>query len=227
MRVRLIQAALATALLSLPISSRAGRKAKAPASALPAGTNFPSVAREVVDLYPGTDSAFATPMVKLSWHASDNAVRYQVQMAFDGDFKNLVLDRTGSELSTVAGPLRPAHYFWRVGAVDKRGARSQWSNTNEMEIRAGDAAGQATLHWRPAAWTAARFVVKIYRDKSLSGAPIQQTTTGDAFWTTGPIPKGVYWWRVETFDDDGTKLDLSRVWTFTVHEGGIVEYEID
>jgi hypothetical protein len=41
------------------------------------------------------------------------------------------------------------------------------------------------------------------------------------------LPKGVYYWRVETFDEDGKRLDLSAPWTFSVREGGIVDYEVN
>ncbi|HVO30078.1 MAG TPA: hypothetical protein VMV18_05055 [bacterium] len=181
-------------------------------------------AKTVIDLYPGPDSHFASSSVKLSWHAAERAERYRVQVATDGAFQSVTLDRTGSGLDVTASGLRPGHYFWRVASLDHWGTPAEWSTVNDFEIRPANALGEAKLNWRPSTSIGVKYQVEVARDAKFSGV-VATGRTENAFFTPQPLPHGRYYWRVTTFDGDGKKLEVSATKTFDVAEGGIVTYQ--
>jgi len=224
MRLRLFRAASVLALAAVPGFAHAARKPLPPAvDATGAPIDPISAAEVVIDLYPATDSIL-TSAPKLSWHATERAKRYRVQLAGDGDFRSVVLDRTTTDLSVAAGSLRPGRYFWRVQAVDAVGVASAWSTTNDFEMRFPGELGKATLHWRPPPFGALKFVVRIAHDPKLTSI-VAEKTTENAFLVTDPLQHGKYYWRVDSLDETGAKVESTPVKAFTVGEGGVVSYE--
>lgn len=181
-------------------------------------------AKTVIDLYPGPDSDFSTSSLKLSWHAAERAERYRVQVARDGAFRDVMLDRTASGLDVTATGLRPGHYFWRVASLDHWGTPSDWSTVNDFEIHPANALGAVKLHWRPSTSVGVKYQVDVARDAKFSGI-VATGKTENAFYAPSPLPHGRYYWRVTVFDGDGKKLEVFATKTFDVAEGGIVSYQ--
>lgn len=219
-RVAFCAALLPSVALARPRSPAAS---SVPAAVADENGKIWSAAEVVIDLYPATDSVFATNSLRLSWHESENARRYRVQLAADGDFRQVLVDRTTADREVATGLLRPGRYFWRVAAIDARGAPADWSTVSDFEIRAGSTAA-VTLHWRPPTFDAARFSVRVARDAAMKDLAFEKTTE-NAFFVTDPLPRGRYFWRVDTLDVDGKKLESTPVKSFTVGDGGIVVHE--
>jgi hypothetical protein len=69
---------------------------------------------------------------QFTWSPVESAVRYHLELAADGEFKQLVdetwVSGTDAELISLSiDSLQPGTYFWRVAAVDADGYESAWS----------------------------------------------------------------------------------------------------
>jgi hypothetical protein len=72
--------------------------------------------------------------VELKWSASPQAERYQIQLAFDEDFIDLVteLDLNNALSYQTTGLLAETTYFWRVRAFNSEGS-SEWSSVRNFK----------------------------------------------------------------------------------------------
>ncbi|MFI5253526.1 MAG: T9SS type A sorting domain-containing protein [Bacteroidota bacterium] len=92
-------------------------------------TKYPGVPSTPRLIFPSNNSTGQPTTLTLVWHKSINGVSYNVQVATDTAFMNMVIpvDTTLVEtLKTVSSLLRNTVYYWRVRSKDIRGW-SDWS----------------------------------------------------------------------------------------------------
>jgi len=80
---------------------------------------------------PGNNYIISTLTPLMQWSAPDNAVTFDIQVATDADFSNLIIDKTGMETSYLDVPPDTYYwyslYYWRVRARDNGGTATEWS----------------------------------------------------------------------------------------------------
>jgi hypothetical protein len=80
---------------------------------------------------PGNNYIIGSLTPLMQWSAAENAVTFDLQVATDADFANLVLDKSGIETPYFEVPSYTyywySYYYWRVRARDASGAATEWS----------------------------------------------------------------------------------------------------
>lgn len=181
--------------------------------------------------------------VPLRWTQAPEAARYDVQLARDAAFAELVAAREGVEGNewTPAPPLPPGEYFWRVRSVRANGAGADQAGADQAGAdRAGTDPGpwgdaqRFTLRPMPAdpppptvdagslsfAWLAEpgqRFLFQLSDDAAFGRVLVEQRL--DEPRVTVPRPAGgTYYMRVQASDADGFVGPFSRTQTLQVPE---------
>ena len=89
------------------------------------------------------------PEVQFSWLESELAAGYQLQLATDADFVQIVLNSETADLNLSAGALlAETDYFWRVRSSNSGGS-SDWSETwSFTTVAEGEAPDGPVGHWK-------------------------------------------------------------------------------
>lgn len=91
-------------------------------------------------LFPGDNDVVQASDALLSWLPVPGALDYQLQVARDGGFTQIVLEQTVTDLP-VALTLASGNYYWRVQARHANGVFSDWSMIHRLVLVEGDPAG--------------------------------------------------------------------------------------
>ena len=95
-------------------------------------TDFPVVKL----LSPSNHLETNNQMLTFEWQTEKKANSYQLQIATDNEFNNLIIDEiTAGNSLTVKEELQDGHYLWRITAIDKNGNKGQHSVAREFSIK--------------------------------------------------------------------------------------------
>ena len=95
-------------------------------------TDFPVVKL----LSPSNHLETSNQMLTFEWQTEKKANSYQLQIATDNEFNNLIIDEiTAGNSLTVKEELQDGHYLWRITAIDKNGNKGQHSVAREFSIK--------------------------------------------------------------------------------------------
>lgn len=175
---------------------------------------------------------FNTSGVNFSWSTSREIVRSQLQVARDGGFGNIVVDRTvGANFASVKGDFPEGRYFWRVRGTARDGRQTEFSAVASFEAGAAEqvelvvpaSGAQVTgeiarspgidFRWRKPR-TYATFELLVAGNAGFSGATSQRVTgLGSRLQGLGT---GDYFWKVRMLDEKGVVLSESETRTFSV-----------
>jgi len=95
-------------------------------------TDFP-----VVTLLSPTDKFTTSNQAPaFEWNIEDRAASYQLQVAIDAEFNNLIIDQaTTDNTATNIDIFQQGRYFWRITAIDKNGNKGKHSEVREFYIK--------------------------------------------------------------------------------------------
>jgi len=177
------------------------------------------------------DGATNQPIpVTLDWDASPGATSYQVQVATDVSFTQIIEDTSGltGDSYTLNGLANSTQYWWRVSATNI-GGTSNWSTVWSFTTiiaappppalvsppnGATNQQAPVTLDWDVSPG-ATSYQVQIATD-ALFTQIIEDTSglTGDSYAVSGLASNTQYWWRVSATNTGGTS-NWSTVWSFS------------
>jgi hypothetical protein len=174
--------------------------------------------------------------VKLQWTAVARATGYQVQVATDERFTNLVADpQTTVPYHHLTGLQQSTKYFWRARAFNAAG-EGPWSviwrfTTTQAEkptaapvlvAPANGAEGVTApveLRWE-AVERAAGYRVQVSRREDFSNF-VHNIVTRDTVWVLREVPAGTrLFWRVQAYNPAGAG-PFSAIWRFTTPQSAV------
>ena len=71
----------------------------------------------------------------MAWQAVEGVASYNVQVATDRDFQNLVVNQTTSEASLEVPRLPSGFYFFRLRSVDAEGYQGSFGTPQRFEVK--------------------------------------------------------------------------------------------
>jgi hypothetical protein len=163
------------------------------------------------------------PAAVLDWADVSGASTYEVQVATDSAFANVVATATTLVASNwTVSPLlnTTTPYFWRVRAKNSCGGTGAWSSTFTFTTRgcitlatptvvspANGATGvgtSATLDWSDVTG-AARYEVQVATDAAFTNVVRSNTALASSAWTVSPAlaSSTLYYWRARAADSCG------------------------
>jgi hypothetical protein len=88
--------------------------------------------------YPGNAYFVPTQTPMMQWGLSENALTFELQVATDPEYANLVVNETGLKNTYYNVPDSVFHwyalYFWRVRATDASGRNTEWSAPSYFRV---------------------------------------------------------------------------------------------
>jgi archaellin len=213
------------------------------------GTNGPSLWSEVRSFNtanppsvptlasPGNNAKVSGPSPLFDWNdstvpAGTDFDRYQIQIAADNGFVNIVHD---NDLAGIANSQDSSAvlaggttYYWRVRAINTLGQASAWSNVRSVRIKFfapillspgnGTTASNLmpTFTWE-AVDGATIYTIQVSKNDQFTGAKAVNTTTTDPFYIHNvDLESGItYYWRVRVYRPTTYgPSDWSEVFTF-------------
>ncbi|MBX7100201.1 MAG: hypothetical protein K1X89_20970, partial [Myxococcaceae bacterium] len=151
-----------------------------------------------------------TARVVLKWRAVQGAKSYQVEVAKDADFKQVVARQTVSEPSFTWDELPQSNHYWRVRTVDAEGREGEWSSAHTVR-----AAVEAPVPLEPAPEATAlcgqsvtfrfqpsplfkEWLVELSSDARFATVAQVARAPGPEVLTT--LSTGTFWWRARAVD---------------------------
>ncbi|MCY1014978.1 endopeptidase [Pyxidicoccus sp. MSG2] len=173
---------------------------------------------------PANGATGVEPLAVLDWADVSGAANYEVQVATDSAFTNVVA--TATTLATSTWTVSPAlntttTYYWRARAKNSCGGVGAWSSTFSFTTRgcvalatptlvspASGATGVATsaaLDWSDVTG-ASRYEVQVATDSAFTNVVRSNTALSSSNWTVTPALSSatVYYWRARAGDSCGT-----------------------
>ena len=163
---------------------------------------------------PRNGGKFFTQTVKIQWLHPEGVDHYELQLARDKNFTDLVDSRSVQESSYVTPPLAPGHYFFRVRLVTKDGFATLYSTVLDWQIieqpKLGSLSGTVdggeagiTLRW-PAIANVQSYGIQIATDKEFTDIIAEEENLDKPSYTINfLIVSGTYYVRVRSTTKDG------------------------
>jgi len=151
--------------------------------------------------------------LRLRWTASEQAISYDLELATDAQFTQLLLQRQAIDQDNYRLPqsLSEGAYFWRIAARDSAGHQGPWSAPINFERRAEPSAPQAeearlqrdrlTVSWSDAG-PGKHYQVQLSRDADFR-APLLDRQVEQPQLSVPRPGSGTWYLRVRTLDSDG------------------------
>jgi len=146
---------------------------------------------------------------QFDWRGGVAGTRYQLQVARDPGFGDLVVERQDVAATGDTEVLPPGRYAWRVAGIDPGGERGDWSEVRELTVlRAAPLPDPPTLdrHHLNLRWEAhpgERYRVQIAHTPGFEHVLSDQSADQAAVAMKRPLP-GSYYARVQIVNEDGT-----------------------
>lgn len=190
---------------------------------------------------PGTGERVAfysqPPVVPFAWSADPLAEEYEVEVAKDAGFKNIVKTFHTRAVSVSVDGLEEGMYHWRIRTKPNQpDSPARLSPTGEFQVYRTDLAAPETIspfenenyanlqakegilfNWRgPAEMT--RFAVQISQSPEFATSVLNKTHDR-SFVVVKDMPDGQYYWRVKGVTAAGKESPFSAVRKFSVGPG--------
>ncbi len=181
---------------------------------------------------PGRGAVVGSDSVRLSWNIPDNtdeSTEYEIIVATDSSFTNIVLSDTLRDTSLVAGQLgNSLTYYWKVRAKNKAGW-GPWSTAGSFTVAIlpakvaleAPADGSAlpsdgtTLQWRKVAPGGVVYWLEVSTSPTFVTTVLRDTNASDTMRIMSKLQNAVrYYWRVKARNIGGWGA-FSDTWTFT------------
>ncbi len=181
------------------------------------------------------------------WEGVDDPslpVRYQLQIASDGDFASLVMEKTLAESeytlsaeTALAAVTEDSPYYWRVKAIDGAANESEWSSPRAFLVLApsapllrlpedgGEAEAEAYFDWEDVTSSSppVKYHLQIASAEDFTELILEKAGLTDSKYTMTEEEKlaavkkdAPYYWRVRAIDDAGNEGQWSTPASFTV-----------
>ena len=147
------------------------------------------------------------------WSLPEGSAAYNIQVALDANFTNLVIDLQGQPEAELK-PTEDLPYgflYWRVTSISASGEEGPPSDTERFQIKPIPAKpgldettvdeNEIQLRWRPVDY-ATSYDIQIARDPDFERLLIEQRIAEPKFTLPRPA-SGTYFLRVRALDDEG------------------------
>lgn len=192
---------------------------------------FNTIVGKVTGIAPLNARKGVTLPVSLEWSNAGANRTYQIEIALDAQFKNIVVtdEKIGSTIGVYgrnAGLKDYTQYYWRVRPISQTNIQIPWSDvlnfvTNigapVLMMPANNAVNQkiaTTLTWvAPAGAT--KYTVRVYEDTDIKTLEFEDVdVVGTSIMPTGLEPESKYIWTVQATDADNYTSEWSASWKF-------------
>lgn len=182
---------------------------------------------------PANDSAGVRTDATAHWFAVDGAAEYNIEIALDDQFANVVFSSEGVADTTAQfnGLDHYTFHYWRVKAFNDETA-SDWSQIWKFQTvvappvhispadSAMDTQNDVEITWEESEG-ANEYDIQISRDENFTVIIYDGATDDETLHTLENLDYNTtYWWRLRAKNDDG-KSDWSTPWSFTTAIEGI------
>jgi hypothetical protein len=169
---------------------------------------------------PNNGQKFFEKTVKIRWLKSDDADHYELQLARDPAFSDLVDSRSLKQSLYITPELAPGRYFFRVQLIAKDGFKTLYSTLLDWQIMEQPKLGSLspstnggdnniTLRWPPMA-NMKSYGIQIATDRNFTDIIAEQEGLTEPSYTINfLIVAGTYYVRIRSVTDDG----LISPWT--------------
>nr|WP_295382732.1 FecR domain-containing protein [Pseudoxanthomonas sp.] len=151
----------------------------------------------------------------LRWTQAPEAHRYRYEVADNPGFRDPIAqgDDLRGEAITVAKPLAPGAYYWRVGSIDAQGKKGPFGDAIEFTVRPldpiddidlgkdGARADGITFHWR-AGQPGQRYRFQMSRSPSFERLGVDEVVEQPEI-TLPKLAGGTWYLRAQAIDTDG------------------------
>ena len=162
------------------------------------------------------------------WQSLSGAAQYQLQLASDEDFENLLINDTTELVEYQVSALNLGRYYWRIRAMDAANRSGAWSSVNSFEIKppaipellfpsdneAIRNTNQPILAWGVVA-NAANYIVEVSTSNNFD-VVVQSSTQSASSYSTTALGGGSYYWRVKSVDSVGHESEFSDARSFSI-----------
>lgn len=192
--------------------------------------------QKVALAYPSNSDPVFQTMPTLFWEPLDEAVNYQIQLANDPAFSNLVFTETKNDtLYSHPTDIDYGHYYWRVRAKNIDDIWGDWSDAAIRSFYIGDNSNVVELAYPPNTnltfvetpeliWNqlngAVVYQVMIATNSSFTNIEVTDTIASDTVYTCGDLSNDTYYWRVRAKNNLNVWGDWSdaMVWSFRIND---------
>ena len=171
-------------------------------------------------------------------------LRYQLQIASDGDFAFVVMEKTLAESEYIlsdemalAAVTEDSPYYWRVKAIDGAANESEWSAPRSFLVLApstpslllpendGEAEAQAYFSWEDVTSLSppVTYQLQVASAEDFTELVLEKGGLAESEYTVTEEDKlaavkkdAPYYWRVRAIDDNGNESEWSAPGSFTV-----------
>ena len=166
----------------------------------------------------------------LTWNSVQGATIYNLQLALDNQFTNLVINQSGLTDTTynVSGLTNGTQYYWRVNAGNTSGTSTwsdSWTFTTTIPIppiptlsqptnNSLNTTSDLTFSWIQSQG-AVSYDLQIANNEQFTNLVLNQTGIATVSQSVTNLAKGVkYYWRVRAINSSGTS-NWSNIWNLT------------
>lgn len=166
----------------------------------------------------------------LSWSSVSGAVLYDLEVATDTSFSDIIYISQGASTNETLPSLADDWYYWHVRARDLIGNWSSWSGYYAFKIDTvppetptlnsppnnsvtNDAT--PTFDWGNSSG-ATSYNIQVDNSSGFSSPEINQTTTSSQYTPSTSLSDSLYYWRVMARDDVPNSSGWSSVWNVTI-----------
>ncbi len=180
-------------------------------------------------LSPPRDTNDNTPT--FSWTSVDYADTYELQVAADSRFNNLLLNLTGIDTTSITpATFADGRYFWRVRAVNSGGLQGSWTRAQSFTVdttppdqtilraprdESGTRNTRPTFSWLGTR-TANLYRLQVATDSAFSSVIVDEQTNRTSHRMSSDLSQGRYYWRVAARDAAGNWGAWSEEWSFDI-----------
>lgn len=176
------------------------------------------------------DTDLLYPDFTLTWFPVTNAVKYQLQVARDSAFTDLVYNGKPVDTSKDFTGFANGKYYWRVKAIEAGGLKGPWSEVRSFRVTkvmppvltspsdGAIVAPDVTLDWMNVPG-AIKYKLQVAKDPLFTRLIVSEATT-ELYKDLTDLPERNFYWRVKAIDAEGNRSPWSEVWMFTVGPGG-------
>ena len=190
-------------------------------------------------IYPLNNTVCIDNNVVFEWNASTDAegnrITYQLELAESSSFSPLLLTENSFGQSKLISLTRGKAYYWRIKAVDSRGAESSYSSVSQF-LTEGDGASNhvpfapslvaptlnseidgtsTTLSWSASDTDGDDLTFDVYLDTNTDPTTlVSENQTATTFEANNLTASSTYYFKIVVKDANGG-ISIGQIWNFT------------